>query len=337
MATPLSRTDFKEYCLRRLGKPVVEINIDDDQVDDRVDEALLYFWDYHFDGADKQYYKHQVSPNNPPLNLSEVLVANGGTGYSNSDVVIITQQPQYTGGQTFNINPITDNKGTIISVPTANLYTPAPGAALGTSNYYADPAYTITTSTGSGALLQPLRGGYITLPDNIIGVVNMFPVGQSLNTNNLFNIRYQIALNDLYTLTSVSMVPYYMAMQHVQFLEQMLVGQQPLRYNRHKNRCYVDMDWNIIANGDFIILEAYQIVDPNIYTKVWNDRWLQRYAACLIKQQWGTNIKKFQGMQLPGGLTFNGQQIYNEATEERKELEQEMIYSYSLPVTDMVG
>jgi len=246
MAIPVDRTTFKEYCLRRLGKPLNEVNIDEDQLQDRIDDALQYFWDYHFSGSEKTYYKYQI-----------------------------TSQDQ--------INR------------------------------------------------------YITMPDNIIGVVNMFPVGQALNTNNLFNIRYQIALNDLYTLTSVSMVPYYMALQHVQFLEQMLVGQQPLRYNRYVNRCYIDMDWSIVNVGDYIILEAYQVVDPAVYTKVWTDRWLQRYATCLIKQQYGTNLKKYGSMPLPGGITFNGQKIYDEATEERKELEDEMINSYSLPVTDMIG
>jgi len=246
MAIPTTRADFKEYCLRKLGKPVIEINVDDDQVDDRVDEALLYFADYHFDGTEKTYYKYRIQQ---------------------TDI---------------------DNK-------------------------------------------------YITLPDNIIGAVNIFPIGQGLNTNNLFNIRYQIALNDLYTLTSVSMVPYYMALTHVQFLEQMLVGQQPFRYNRHVNRFYIDMDWSIINVNDYVIIEAYQVVDPNTFTQTWGDRWLARYATALIKQQWGSNIKKYQGMQLPGGLTFNGQQIYDEATEERKELEAEMISSYSLPITDMIG
>jgi len=246
MAIPATRADFKEYCLRKLGKPVIEINVDDDQVDDRVDEALLYFADYHFDGTEKVYFKYQI---------------------------------------------------------------------------------TDTDKTNK----------YFTLPDNIIGAVNIFPIGQGLNTNNLFNIRYQIALNDLYTLTSVSMVPYYMALSHVQFLEQMLVGQQPIRYNRHVNRFYIDTDWKIINTGDFVIVEAYEVVEPNTFTKTWGDRWLARYAAALIKQQWGSNLKKYQGMQLPGGLTFNGQQIYNEATEERKELEAEMISSYSLPITDMIG
>ena len=159
----------------------------------------------------------------------------------------------------------------------------------------------------------------------------------AIRTDDLFNIRYQIALNDLYTLTSVSMVPYYMALQHIQFLESMLVGKQPLRYNRHINKLYVDMKWDIINPGDYIIVEAYEVVDPDVYVKAWGDRWLGRYASCLIKQQWGQNLKKFEGMKMPGGLTFNGQRIYDEATAERAELEKEMIFTYSLPAADMIG
>jgi hypothetical protein len=246
MATPTTRSMFKENCLRRLGKPVIEINVDEDQVDDRVDEALRYFWDYHFDGSEKIYYKHAITA-------------------------------------------------------------------------------------------QDQSNRYITLPENIIGAVSIFPIGNALNTNNLFNIRYQIALNDLYTLTSVSMVPYYMAMTHIQFLETMLVGQQPLRYNRHVNKLYIDMDWEKLDVGNYLLVEAYEVINPDVYTDVWSDRWLLRYAACLIKQQWGANLSKFSGMKMPGGLTFNGQKIYDDATQERAELEKEMIHSYSLPVTDMIG
>jgi hypothetical protein len=128
-----------------------------------------------------------------------------------------------------------------------------------------------------------------------------------------------------------------MALTHIQFLEQMLVGQQPLRYNRHINRLYIDMDWSRVDVGEYLLVEAYEIVNPDVYTHAWSDRWLLRYAACLIKQQWGNNLKKFDGMKMPGGLTFNGQRIYEEATQERAELEKEMIHSYSLPVTDMIG
>jgi hypothetical protein len=246
MAVPTSRAEFTENCLRRLGKPVIEINVDDDQVSDRVDEALHYYWDYHFDGSEKTYYKYAITE-------------------------------------------------------------------------------------------QDKTNKYIIMPENIIGVVNIFDLGSTLGVNNLFNIRYQIALNDLYTLTSVSMVPYYMAMNHVQFLEQMLVGKQPLRYNRHTNKLYLDMDWDRIAAGEYIIVEAYEIVDPELFYDAWSDRWLLRYGACLIKQQWGQNLKKFEGMKLPGGLMFNGQKIYDEATQEREELEKEMIYSYSLPASDLIG
>jgi hypothetical protein len=246
MANPTSRATFKEYCLRTLGKPVIEINVDDDQVDDRIDEALKYYWDYHFDGSEKIYYKHQVTANNK-------------------------------------------------------------------------------------------IDKYITMPENVIGVVNIFDVGGTLNTNNLFNIRYQIALNDLYTLTSVSMVPYYMAMQHIQFLEYLLVGKQPLRYNRHTDKLYIDMDWDKINEGNYLLVEAYEVIDPDVYNDAWNDRWLLEYATALIKRQWGNNLKKFNNMKMPGGLTFNGQQIYDEAEAEIKKLRQEMISSYSLPVIDMIG
>ncbi len=192
MAVPTTRAEFTENCLRRLGKPVIEINVDDDQIDDRIDESLRYYWDYHFDGSHKTYYKHPVTQ--------------------------------------------TDKDNT-----------------------------------------------YITLPENIIGAINIFDVGDAVNTNNLFNIRYQIALNDLYTLTSQSMVPYFMAMQHIQLLEELLVGKQPIRYERHRDRLHIDMDWNKVDVGHYVIVEAYEIVDPDIWTDAWSDRWLQNYCTAKIR------------------------------------------------------
>jgi hypothetical protein len=246
MALPASRTEFREYCLRKLGKPVIEINVDDDQIEDRINEALSYYWDYHFDGSEKIYYKHEITANN-----------------------------------------VTDK--------------------------------------------------YITLPENIIGAVRIFNIGDPMVTNNLFDIRYQIALNDLYTLTSVSMIPYYMMFQHVQLMEQMLVGAQPIRYNRHTDKLYIDMDWNKVNVGNFLIVEAYQTIDPDTYTDAWADRWLALYATALIKKQWGSNLTKFSGLQLPGGVSFNGDKILNDATTEIEALEKEMMTSYSLPVMDMIG
>lgn len=246
MALPTTRSEFKAYCLRRLGAPVTQINVDDDQVEERIDDALNIYWDIHFDGTEKQYYKA----------------------------------------------PITS---------------------------------------------QAITNKYITLPDNIIGAVNIFPIGSSLSTNNLFNIRYQIALNDLYDLTATTMVPYYMAMQHIQMLEQLLVGQQPIRYDRRTNKLYIDMDWNKVHVGDYILVEAFQIVDPEEYPKVWKDRWLLKYATECIKQQWGMNLIKFQGTALPGGMQFNGEKIYNDATAEIQKMEDSMLSGFSTPVSMFMG
>jgi len=247
MAVPSTRAEFKEYCLRKLGKPVIEINVDDDQIEDRIDESLKYFYDYHFDGSEKIYYKHQI------------------------------------------------------------------------------------TSTD-------ITNKYITLPENIIGAVRIFPIGDpTVGQQDLFNIRYQIALNDLYTLTSVSMVPYYMVMQHLQLISDILVGQQPIRYNRHTNKLYVDMDWEKMDVGDFLLVEAYEVIDPVTYTDAWGDRWLQEYCTAKIKYQWGTNLTKFTGMQLPGGVQFNGNKILDDAQAKIDALEREMIVSYSLPSMDMIG
>jgi hypothetical protein len=247
MAVPTTRSEFKEFCLRRLGKPVIEINVDEDQVDDRIDEALQFYWDYHYDGTSKIYYRHAV----------------------------------------------TDDDKT---------------------------------------------NGYITVPDYIIGVTNIFDIGDASSTSySLFNIQYQIMLNDVYTLTSQSMVPYYMAMEHVQLLEELLVGKQPIRYNRHMDRVYIDVNWSKITTGNYVVIEAYQVVDPVTFSNVWKSNWLQKYTTALIKRQWGSNLSKFEGMQLPGGVTFNGTKIYDDANAEVEKYEQEIIVNYGPVLHDMIG
>ena len=247
MAVPSSRSEFKEYCLRKLGKPVIEINVDDDQVEDRIDECIRYYWDYHFDGTEKLYYKHQI------------------------------------------------------------------------------------TSTDKA-------NKYITMPENVIGVVSVFPISDpSIRSDDIFNIRYQIALNDLYTLTNVTLVPYYMAMEHLSLMSELLVGKMPIRYTRHRDRLYIDTNWSTLREGDYFLVEAYEVIDPETWTDAWGDRWLQNYTTAKIKYQWGSNLTKFSGMVLPGGIAFNGEKILEDAAMEIAKMEQEMISSYSIPVLDMIG
>lgn len=247
MAQPTTRKEFKEWCLRKLGKPVIEINVDQDQADDRIDEALSYYWDYHFDGTEKTFLKHQI------------------------------------------------------------------------------------TSTDKA-------NGYIDVPENIIGAINIFSLGSNITASTgMFNVQYQFVLNNIHDFVNYNMTNFYMSMQHLQFMEEILVGMQPIRYNRHINKLYIDTDWDRLNEGDYIVAECYSIVDPNIYADVWKDRWLQNYATAKIKFQWGSNLTKFVGMSLPGNVQFNGEQILNDAREEIQRLEEEMISSYSLPVIDMIG
>lgn len=247
MATPTNRTEFKKYCLRELGYPVLEINVDDDQVEDRIDDALEYYRDFHYDGTEHDFYK-----------------------------VAVTQ---------------TD-----------------------------------------------IDNGYLTLPETIIGVVGVMPIGAGLNTNNLFNLRYQITLNEIYDWAHSTFANYTMSMERIALMQELFVGKQLVRYNRHTDRLYIDMDWeNKVSAGEFIVVECYKTVDPTAYADVWGDRWLRKYATQLIKRQWGTNMKKFTGMQLPGGVQFSGQEIYQEADEEIKRLEEEMVNTYSLPTYDLMG
>ena len=247
MAQPTTRPQFKEWCLRKLGKPVIEINVDSDQAEDRIDEALSYYWDYHFDGTEKTYLKHEITQSD------------------------ITNQ-------------------------------------------------------------------YLTVPENIIGVVNLFPVGSSITAGSgMFNVQYQFVLNNIHEMVSYNLTNYYMSMQNLQFMEELLVGQQPIRYNRHINRLFIDMDWARMSVGNFVVAECYKIVDPATYADVYKDRWLQNYAAAKIKFQWGSNLTKFNGMTLPGNIQFSGEQILNDARDEIRQLEDEMMSSYSLPVVDMIG
>ncbi len=246
MATPTTREEFKQYCLRALGKGAVAVEVTDDQADDRIDDALRYYADYHFDATEKTYLKHLVTQ---------------------TDV---------------------DN-------------------------------------------------GYITVPENIIGVINIFDIGDTLSTNNLFNIKYQFMLNFIHDITTTQITPYYTAMQYIQLLEEVFIGKQPIRYQRHNNRLYIDTDWDKIPAGTYIVAECYAIIDPDDYPDVWKDRWLIRYATCLMKKQWGHNTKKYQNQQLVGGVAFNGQVMFEEAEEEQRLLEEEMLNSYSLPNAMMIG
>ena len=271
MATPNTKAALKEHCLRSLGKPVIDINVDDDQVDDRIDDALQYFAQYHYDGIERVYLKHQITQ-------AEIDRASTNTSTTATDTV--------------------------------------------------DSSITATWLDGRG---------FIPVPDSILSVVKIFDFTDK-NTVNMFDVRYQLRLNDLYDFSSESIIHYEMTMQHLDLLDHILVGEKPIRFNQHQNRLYIDMDWSQDVNvGDFIIIECYRKLDPATYTDVFNDIYLKRYTTALIKRQWGANLSKFEGVQMLGGVTLNGAKLFEEAQADIEKLEEQIQLAYELPPNYMIG
>lgn len=317
MATPTTRAQFKDYCLRRLGWPVIQINVDDDQIEDRIDDALAFFNDYHFDGVEKIYMKHKITA-------------------------------------------------------------------------------------------ADISRRWIYAPDAVTFVTGVLPFDDSNSSINMFDLRYQLRLHDLYDFTSVSYVSYEITMQHIRTLQLLFSGTPQFRFNRHQNKLFLDIDWDRdLQEGKYVIVECYRKLVPDTVTltgtvtgntssntlvgynttfdqqvlendfiiigseskqirninsateitlvgpltsnvdnvtvtmagvsDVWNDRFLKKYATALIKKQWGSNMKKFGGIQMPGGVTLNGKEIYDEAAEEIKEIEEDMYNFNSLPSEIFTG
>ena len=269
MANPSSRDGLKQYALRALGKPVIEINVDDQQVDDRIDEALQYYAQFHYDAVRRTYLKYK---------------------YTQADKNRIT------------------GEGTEVA----------------------------TQGTSTSTTYEEDRN-YLIIPDSIISIINIFPFSDKGNLN-LFDVRYQMRLNDLYDFSSTSIINYDIVLRHLDFLDHILVGEKPLRFNQHDNRLYIDMDWeNDLSVGEYIVIEAYRKLDPDTYTDVYNDIWLKRYTTALVKKQWGANLSKFNGVAMIGGVTLNGQQIYSEALQDVEKLETEIRSSFELNPAMLIG
>jgi hypothetical protein len=182
-----------------------------------------------------------------------------------------------------------------------------------------------------------VANSYIDLPEEVQGVVDIFDLASTLMGSGIFNAQYQFVMDNFAHWTSMSVIPYYMAFQNLRLIQDVLVGKQPLRYNRFRNRLYIDMDWARVAVGGWIIVRAYQVLDPDVFGRMWSDIWLIEYTTAQIKQQWGEQLKKFNNQPLPGGLTVNGQIMWEEATEEIKRLEEDLIGSYSQPSSILIG
>ena len=296
MAIPNTRTTLKEYCLRNLGKPVIDINVDDDQVEDRLDEALQYFAQYHTDGVERMYLKYKVTAD---------------------DVTRLTKN------KSFNV----DEKGTVgENIELEDATDTSAGDIQGE-----DGGQILTEDSTLVRTTYEETQNYLVIPDAVISVLNIFPLSDRANLN-MFDVRYQLRLNDLYDFSSTSIVHYEMTMKHLDFLDHILVGEKPIRFNQLSNRLYIDQDWaNDISADEYIIIECYRKLDPNDHTDIFDDLYLKRYATTLIKRQWGQNLSKFSGTAMLGGVTLNGPELFSSAIDEQSKLEEEIRLNYEEP------
>ena len=280
MAKPSSRQELVDYCLRKLGAPVLEINIDDDQIDDLVDDALQYFHERHFDGIERMYLKYKITQSD----------IDRGSAKGTNGVGIVT--------------------------------------TTGTSNI---------TGYGSTAFNFYESSNYIQVPDSVIGIERVFKFDTSSISGGMFSIKYQLFLNDLYYFNSVELLQYSMVKRYLEDIDFLLTTDKQIRFNKRQNRLYLDLEWGAQTAGNFMILDCYRILDPNDYTKVYNDSFLKRYLTALMKRQWGQNLIKFRGVKLPGGIELNGREIYEDAEKELANIQQRMSMDYELPPYDFIG
>jgi len=321
MAIPASREDLKQYCLRDLGAPVLEINVDDDQLEDRIDQVLDYWRLYHYEGIEQIYLKCQV-------NASRItLTTNNAASFSLEQLVT---------GSTSGAKATVTRENSVVSSGNMLIVKNVVGTFVA-GETITGGGVTATLGSGTPCVLGEYDKKYVDIPDSVYGVQKVLSIGQASSSKNIFDLQYQLRLNDLYDLTSTSIIYYKTVMQHLDLLDFELNGPVPFRFNRTMNRLFIDMKWKTdVVLGDYILVQGYRALDPAEFSKVWNENWLKRYTTAQFKRQWGTNMKKFGGLQLPGGVTLNGQETYDEAIAEIKELEDELMRK-SAPLDFFVG
>jgi hypothetical protein len=285
MAQPSSRQGLIDYGLRQLGAPVLEINIDDDQIDDLLDDAVQVFNERCFDGVEEMFLKHEFT------------------------------QDEIDRGKATSETDATTTAGIVTTTGTST----------------AISGYGTTTSS----FVE--NSNFIQVPDSVIGIEKIFKFDTSSISGGMFSIKYQLFLNDLYYFNSVELLQYSMVKSYLEDIDFLLTPERQIRFNKKQNRLYLDIDYNSLAEGDFIVIDCQRALDPNTFTRVYNDPFLKMYFTALLKRQWGQNLIKFRGVKLPGGLELNGREIYDDGQRELDAIKQKMQLEYELPPLDFIG
>jgi|TARA_B100000035_G_C21036360_1_gene571176 hypothetical protein len=280
MAQPSSRSELITYVKRRLGAPVLEINVADEQIEDIIDDAVQFYQERHSDGVIQTYMKYKITQDD---------IDRGRAGGSGGVGIASTSATESIAGSNV------------------------------TFTWYEN-------------------SNFIKVPNSIIGINKLFRLnGSSTIGSSLFNIKYQIFLNDIYYFDSMELLTYDMVKSKMEDIDFLLNPLKQIRFNQRQDRLYIDMDWTEVSVDDYIIIDCYRALDPSSFSQVWNDSFLKQYVAALVKKQWGQNLIKFQGVKLPGGVELNGRQIYDDGEKELRELMDKMSSYYELPPLDMIG
>jgi hypothetical protein len=279
---PSTRAELVDYCKRKLGAPVLEINVAEEQVEDLVDDAVQYFHERHFDGVGQVLLKYKITQDD----------INRGKSPSPS----VTQA------------------GIVTTTATA----------------------TIDGAETTFSYLE--NSNYIQVPPSVIGINKIFRFdgGNSLS-GGMFSVKYQMFLNDVYFYGNIELLSYAMTKTYLEDLDFLLNTHKQIRFNQRQDRLYLDIDWSTVSVGEYIIVDCFRTVDPNDYSRVYNDSFLKPYLTALIKRQWGQNLMKFQGVKLPGGIELNGRQIYEDGQADLDKIAEKMSNTYELPPLDMIG
>ena len=263
---PASKTELKDYALRRLGFPTIDINVATEQLDDLIEEAIDYYQEYHYNGSIQTFMRIEVTD------------------------AIKTQAKGFT--------------------------------QEGSTPWYG-------------------QDNYVSTPPGTLGVNHVYTnIGaSSIVPGNIFNIKYQIFLNDIYSMTHGQILHYFLTSQYLETLDFVTNSQanRRVKWNEHSNRLYLDFDWDDLTTGDYIMVDMTMRQDPDTYTDMFNDNWLKDYVEALFQQQWGRNLSKYDGIQMLGGVTLNGRQILEDASTFKADLEKDLRDRYETPPLDIVG
>ena len=266
MAKPSSRAELITYCKRQLGEPVLQINIDDEQVNNVIDDTIQFFQENCYNGMERCYLRHSLNADDTTRFAGELTTSNGTTDWEEAT-------------------------------------------------------------------------NYIPIPDHVVGITRVFGLVSNSIRSNLFGVEYQLFLNDLYAFGSLDILNYYMNKQYLETLDMVLNNGsfQQFRYTMRRDRLYLDIGKEFLQEDKYLLIEAHRLIDPDDATEMYNDMFVKKYATALMKKQWGQNLIKYNNVQLPGGITLNGREIYTDALAEIEKIESEVLSKYAIPPMDMIG